>query len=698
MNTHFRNCNICEAMCGLEIKHEGDKIISIKGDKKDPFSRGHICPKAVALQDFYHDEDRLRHPVKKTVNGFEKISWEEAFDFTADKIKEIQAAHGDNAVAMFLGNPNAHNFGNQLFLRPFARALKTKNRYSASSVDQLPHHVAAQFMLGHTLLNPVPDLDRTEYLLIIGGNPLVSNGSMMTSPDIGKRLRGIQQRGGKIVVIDPRKTETAKKADEHLFINPETDAVLLLSMVHILITENKIQLNHFENSISGLEEIKNIIGKYTPEKAEKITGIQAAKIRSLTQEMAAADKAVLYSRMGASTQTFGGLCLWLTNVFNILNGNFDREGGMMFSMPAFDPVLINPKKGKPEWKEIPVTRVRKLPKHYGEFPVATLADEIETEGEGQVKGLVCIAGNPVLSTPNGKRLEKAIQSLDFMVCSDIYITETSRHADIIFPASSGLEIAQFDVAFNNLAIRNTVKYSPPLFPKKGEVKDDWEILAELTARLKGQQRNSQTPEMMLDFALQMGTYGKEGLSLEKLKEHPHGIDLGALKTCLKKRLQTNDEKIRLAPKLFLDDLKRLDQYFFGYSRQEAYPFKMIGRRLLRQHNTWTQNSHRLSKGRNECTLLINRVDAEKIGIKSGELISVKSRVGKIKVEAETTDEIMPGVVCLPQGFGSSKNARMKIAAAQNTVSINDLTDEFRVDELTGNAALNGVGVYVEKIT
>ena len=372
---------------------------------------------------------------------------------------------------------------------------------------------------------------------------------------------------------------------------------------------------------------------------------------------------------------------------------------MMFTMPAFDPVLINPKKGKPEWKEIHVSRVRKLPKHYGEFPSATLADEIETEGEGQIKGLVCIAGNPVLSLPNGRRLEKAFEKLEFIVCSDIYITETSRHADIILPAASGLEIAQFDVAFHNLAIRNTAKYSPPLFSKKGDVKDDWEILAELTARLKGEKRNGQTPEMMLDYALQMGNYGKEGLSLNKLKENPHGIDLGELKPCLKKRLQTNDEKIRLAPQLFLDDLKRLDNYFFENKNvsDARFPFKMIGRRLLRQHNTWTHNSQRLSKGRNECTLLINKNDAENIGINNGEVVSVKSRVGEIKVEAEITDEIMEGVVCLPQGFGASKKSKMKIAAAQNSISINDLTDELRVDMLTGNAALNGVGVNVFKI-
>ncbi len=697
MQTHYRTCNICEALCGIEIKHEGEKIISIKGDEKDPLSRGHICPKAVALQDFYFDEDRLRNPLKKTADGFEEISWEEAFDFTVSKIKEIQEKHGHNAVATFLGNPNAHNMGNLLFLRPFLKALKTRARFSASSVDQMPHHVASLHMLGHAILTPVPDLDRTEFLMVMGGNPLVSNGSMMASPDIRKRLRSIQERGGKIVVIDPRKTETAQKADEHLFIKPESDAIFLLAMIHVLVEENKIRLNHLETAVTGLEKIKTIAKKYTPEIAESLTGIKAEKIRSLALEMAAAEKAVLYSRMGLSTQTFGGLCIWLSNVFNILNGNYDSEGGMMFPRPAIDPISFSPKKGKPKHKSIPLSRVRKLPQYLGETPSASLADEIETEGEGQVKALVCIAGNPVLSVPNGKRVEKAFEKLDFIVCLDIYLTETSRQADIIFPATCGLEVSQYDITFLNLAVRNIAKYSTPLFDKKGNTKHDWEILAELTARLNGEENPGVTPEMFIEMALQMGHYAKEGITLDKLKVHPHGMDLGPLTPCLKDRLQTDDDTVRLAPQVFLDDLNRLEDFIETKNANDLFPYQMIGRRVLRQHNTWTHNSYRLSKGKNECTLMINPKDANRLNISTGEFVLVKSRVGEIEVEAEVTDEIMEGVLSLPQGFGAGRKSKMKIAVAQNSVSINDLTDDLRVDLLTGNAALNGVQVKVLKI-
>ncbi len=694
MKTHYRTCNICEALCGIEIQHEGDKIISIKGDPKDPLSRGHICPKAVALQDFHHDEDRLLFPLKKTEEGFVRISWEEALNYTVQKIKEIQENYGNNSVATFLGNPNAHSMGNLLFMRPFLKALKTRSRFSASSVDQMPHHVAALHMLGHSLLNPVPDLDNTNYLLIMGANPVVSNGSMMSSPDIKKRMRAIQERNGKIVVIDPRRTETAHKANEHYFIKPATDVYFLLALIHVLFREEKIRLNHWKNAVTGLKEIEELVESYSPEVAEGFTGIKAANIRTIALEMAAADRAVLYSRMGLSTQTFGGLCIWLSNVFNILNGNYDRVGGMMFPRPAIDPISFSPKKGKPKYASIPLSRVRKLPKYLGEIPSVSLAEEMETEGEDQIKALVCIAGNPVLSVPNGRRVEKAIKKLEFHVSLDIYLTETNKHADIILPASSALERSQYDVTFLNLAIRNIAKYSPALFEKKGEVKDDWQILSELSSRLKGEENTKLSPEAMIDMALKMGYYGKEGLSLEKLKQHPHGIDLGPLDESLKDRLQTDEECIHLAPKEFLMDLARLETASKGNSQSEEYPFQLIGRRVLRQHNTWTHNSHRLSKGKNECTLLINEKDAKLCGILDGTIVLVQSCVGKVEVEAEITQDIMEGVLSLPQGFGVRKNSKMKIAAAQNSVSINDLTDDLRVDFLTGNAALNGVPVSV----
>ena len=692
--THYRTCNICEAMCGLEIKHQDGEILSIKGDQKDPFSRGHICPKAVALQDFYKDKDRLKTPLRRTDNGWQEISWNDAYEEIATRFQGIQQEHGKNALGVYLGNPNAHNFGNAIMLPRFFKALGTNNRFSSASADQLPHHVASTYMLGAGMLIPVPDIDHTDFMLIIGANPIVSNGSLMTAPGVGKRLKAIQERGGKVVVIDPRRTETAKKADQHLFIRPETDALFMLALAHTLVDEQRVNLGALESRVVGLEDLAKAVKPYAPETVAKACGMEASAIRELAREMAAAKSAVCYSRMGASTQSFGGLCQWLNNVLNILTGNFDRRGGAMFPQPAFD--LVRDKKGKPSSYGRFESRVRGLPFFNSEFPVATLADEILTPGDGQIKAMITIAGNPVLSAPGGARLEQAFDALDFMVSVDIYLNETTRHADIILPATTGLEVPHFDVFFNSFAVRNTVKFSEPMFEKGPEQKHDWEILRDIALRMTGREDDGITPEMMLDGGLKQGAYGEQGMSLAKLKDNPHGIDLGPLQPCLDKRIQTKDGLIRIAPQLYLDDLKRLDESGLLQTREnDDYPFSMISRRLARSHNTWTQNSHRLVKGKNPCTVQMHSADAGKLGLNEGQIAVVASSTGKIQLPVEINDDMFEGVVSIPQGWGHNRSdTAMSVAEGQPGVSINDVTDSQRIDELTGNAAFNGTRVAV----
>ncbi|TQV73194.1 molybdopterin-dependent oxidoreductase [Aliikangiella marina] len=691
---HYRNCNICEAMCGLEIHHADGEVIAIKGDKQDPFSRGHLCPKAIALQDYHQDPERLQTPLKKVDGTWQAISWEEAFDEVVSKFQKIQAQYGPNSLASYIGNPNAHNLGSATFLPPFLRALGTINRYSSASADQLPHHVAANFMLGAGMLIPVPDIDHTDFMLIVGGNPLVSNGSMMTAPDIKKRLLAIQDRGGKIVVIDPRKTETAKLADQHFFINPESDALLLLAMINVLFSEEKISLGHLSELITDIEALQSAVEYFSPEGVANRVGIEASAIRQLAIEMAEAPSAVCYSRMGASTQSFGGLCQWLTNAFNILTGNFDSRGGAMFPLPAFD--LLAGKKGKKNSYNRYQSRVRGLPYFNGEFPVATLADEINTQGEGQIKALITIAGNPVLSSPGGNRLNEAFAKLEFMVSVDIYLNETTRHADIILPAATGLEIEQYDVFFNAFAVRNTAKYSPALFEAKGQQKKDWEILKELTLRLTGTVDNGASPEVILEKMLSFSAYKESQVNVQKLKENPHGLDLGPLQPCLKRRLMTDDGLIKLAPEFYINDLPRLTSFFDNEKEaSREFPFRLISRRLVRSHNTWTQNSWRLVKGKNPCTVQINEDDAASLTIKSGQLVKVISRNGEITLPAELTPDMGKGVISIPQGWGHGKSdTKMTIAAKQPGISINDITDPQRIDELTGNAAFNGTRVKI----
>ena len=695
VQTHFRTCNICEAMCGLEIKHRGEEIVSIKPDPLDPFSRGHICPKAVALQDFYHDPERLKTPLRKTAEGWQAISWEDAFSEIGSRFRALQAEHGQDCVAAYMGNPNAHNLGNALFLPQFMKALGSKNRYSSASADQLPHHVAANFLFGAGMAIPVPDINRTDYLLIIGGNPVVSNGSMMSGAGMPGRIKDIQQRGGKVVVIDPRRTETAKIASEHVFIRPEKDALLLMAMIHTLFAEQRINLRHLAPLCDGLADIEQAAAPFSPEQVAEAVGISAMDIRRLTDEFASAPSAVCYSRMGASTQSFGGLCQWLTLVLNILTGNLDREGGAMFPQPAFD-LLGSVKPGKPSSYGRHQSRVRQLPFFNGEFPIATLADEIETAGDGQIKALITIAGNPVLSAPNGDRLDRAFAGLDFMVSVDIYLNETTKHADIILPATTGLEIAHFDVFFNSFAVSNTVKYSPPMFAKKPGQKHDWEILKGLIECLTGAPDNGATPELLLDMGLKAGRYKEQGMSLQMLLDNPHGIDLGPLQPCIRERLRTADGRIALAPAFYLNDLLRLQAALEEDAAQRAeYPFQMISRRLVRNHNTWTHNAHRLIKGKNPVTLQMHSADAARLQLSAGQAVTVRSATGQVTLDVEINDDILQGVVSIPQGWGHNhRDTAMSVAAKQPGISINSLTCDQRVDPLTGNAALNGVAVAI----
>ena len=713
---HYRTCNLCEAICGIEIAIEPFQRLTIRGDQDDPFSRGYICPKAVALQDIHYDKDRLKHPVRRTPRGWQRIGWDEAFAEVTQNLKRIRAQHGGNSLAIYRGNPTVHNYESLLFSPGFIRSLGTRNRFSATSVDQLAHHLASFLMFGHQLMLPVPDVDRTDFFLILGANPAVSNGSMMTAPGMARRLAAILERGGKVVLIDPRQNETARLASEHLFIRPGTDVLLLLALLHVVFEEGLTHLDQLGPFTKSVETVANLVAPFSPEKVTQITRIGADQIRRLAREFAGAKSAVCYGRIGLSTQEFGGVCQWLINVLNIVTGNLDRPGGAMFPLPAFDPVSapesIAPRGSFARWH----SRVRKLPEFAGELPVAVLAEEILTEGPGQIKSLVTLAGNPVLSTPNGRVLDRALASLEFMVSIDFYINETTRHAHIILPPTNSLERGHYDLALHLLAIRNTTKFSQPLFKPDDDTRHDWEILAELQSRmstngafgslLRGA-RNKFTkqffgPERILDLGLRFGPYGAglkpstKGLTLRKLKQAPHGIDLGPLKPCLPARLRTADKSVELAPEVFVKDLERVRLRLLDTSAADSNGhLLLIGRRQLRSNNSWLHNSERMVKGKQRCTILMNPDDAADRDLISGQNVLVRSRTGEIVLPVEVTDEMMPGVVSIPHGWGHDRSGnRLEVAQQHAGASINDLTDNQAVDALCGTAAFNGTPVTV----
>ena len=716
--TH-RACPLCEAICGLEIRTRGHEIVGVRGDAADPFSRGHVCPKAVALIDVHQDPDRLTGPVRKEGKQWEPIAWEEAFELVATRFAAIQREHGANALGIYLGNPNAHHVGSMLHAPGLVRALQTRNRFSATSVDQLPHHVVAHAMFGHMFLLPIPDIDRTHYWLVLGANPVASNGSMMTAPGVASRLKAIGERGGKVVVIDPCRTQTAAAATRHHFIRPGTDAAFLLALVNALLEIRPPRVERYGDRLAGLDAAVAAIRPFGIERAAAPTGIPAQAVRAIAAELHAAPSAVVYGRMGLSTQPFGTLCQWLIQLLNLLTGNLDAPGGAMPTQPAIAMTGPGTRPGGPGRF---ASRVSGRASFGGELPVAAMTEEIETPGDGQIRAMLVIAGNPVSSTPNGRRVDRALAGLDFMAAIDLYVNETTRHADVILPPAPALAHSNYDIIFNALAVRNVARYDPPALDKPEGSRFDWEIfngLGEAYARASGAPfKPLPAPGLILDAALRAGPHG-ESLSIEALKAAPHGVDLGPLAPSLLGRLETPDGKIACAPPAFVADLARVESNLLApvgpglvaatatatatatgtrtneRANVDAGALRLVGRRHVRSNNSWMHNAHRLVKGPRRDQLWMHPDDALSRGIAEGAEVELSSRVGAIRVTARLTDEVMPGVVCLPHGFGQGREGvRLALAATLPGASYNDVTDESAVDPLSGNAALNALPVFV----
>ncbi|HWJ08151.1 MAG TPA: molybdopterin-dependent oxidoreductase [Nocardioides sp.] len=694
-------CNLCEATCGLLLTIDDGRVTGARGNPDDPLSRGHICPKGVAIGDIHADPDRLRRPVRRVGRGadarWEEIGWDEALDLVADGIARAINESGDDAFAVYLGNPNAHSLGAMTHGITVAQSFRTRNKFSATSVDQLPHQLIGHLLYGHQLLLPIPDIDRTSYFLVLGANPMASNGSLMTVPDFPGRLRELQARGGRMVVLDPRRTETARVADEHHFVRPGTDAWVLLAMLNTLFSEG---LTSPASYVDGLDAVAEAVAGFTPEAAEHASGVPAEVIVRIARELAAADGAAAYGRMGVSTQEFGLVCQWAVQLLNLVTGNTDRVGGAMLTSPAIDAVgrgLL----GRGHYDRFR-SRVRQAPEFGGELPVSVLREEIETPGEGQVRALLTIAGNPVLSTPDGAALDKAMEGLDFCAAVDIYLNESTRHADVILPPTTLLERDHYDLAFHALAVRDTARFTPAVFPKGRDQRHDWEIFRDLYVRVARRlqrriplrRRLLTEARLRLDPTFMVGMLlrtGRSGVTISQLRKHPEGVDIGPLRAeQLPARLFTADKRIHALPELVAGDLARL--------RAQELPtgdeLLLIGRRHQRDCNSWMHNTERLTKGRPRHHLLMHPADLGARGLVDGAVVTVTSRVGKVEVEVRATEDVMPGVVSLPHGYGHQRaGVRLGVATGVAGVSINDLTDPDRLD-VSGNAALSGVPVTV----
>ena len=730
--TAYRICPFCEACCGLELELEGDQLVKIRGNAADVASAGFICPKGAALGELHEDRDRLRAPMIKRDGVHVEVTWDEAFAEIERRLPPIIAADRD-AIAVSLGNPAAHKFGLLLYGARLGRVLGTKNVFSASTLDQMPKQLASGLMFGHWLSVAVPDLPRTDLLIVLGGNPVVSNGSMWTVPDFRGKAKAMQARGGKLIDIDPRRTETAAFADRHIFIRPGGDAFLLLGIVHTLFEENLVELGRLAEHVAGVDDVRAAVQGLSPEVVAARCGIAAPQIRELARTIAGASHAALYGRIGTCTQEYGTLASWLVDVINALTGNLDEPGGAMFpKAPAFAANTVGaPGKGKGITTGRRTSRVSGAPEVFGELPTGCMAEEMETPGQGQVRALITIASNPVLSSPNGARLARAMDKLELMISLDIYLNETSRHADVILPGVSPLEDAHYDVAFPQFAWRNTARFSPSVLPHPDRPAE-WELLLRLAAIATGKGANADLnafddeltaddvrrsagplaerilaavnplrgPERLLDLALRAGPYGDRfgqapgGLSVAKLRAHPEGIDLGELAPRVPELLRTPSGKIELAPPMLIADVARVRDDL----ARPLPDLVVIGRRQLRSNNSWMHNLPTLAAGRFRCTALINPADALRFGLRNGARAAITRGAAEIIVEIELSDQMMPGVISVPHGWGHDQpNTQLGVAAVRPGANLNTLFDERLRDPLSGNAVLGGVAVAIRPL-
>ncbi len=750
----YRTCPLCEAGCGLEITLTDGEPTLVRGDRDDVFSKGFLCPKGSAIGKLHDDPDWLRAPMVKRDGAFVEVSWDEAFATIEAGLLPILNEHGRDACAMYLGNPGAHSLGPLLYNRTLIKSVGTGNIFSASTVDQRPKEISSGLMFGSVAV-PVPDLDRTDFLLMLGANPYASNGSLCTAPDFPGRLERLQERGGTVVVVDPRRSETAVKCDQHVAIRPGTDAHLLAAIANTLIAEGLADTERLAPYCNGLDDLPAALAPYTPESVAATVGVEAGVIRQLASDLASAPTAAVYGRIGTCTQEFGTLASWLVDVVNLLSGNLDRIGGAMFAKGAV---------GQPSTKGAPGTgrglslgrsasRVGNWPKNFGEYPVSALPEEIETPGEGQVRAMIVVGGNPISSNPNFARLDAAIASLEFMVVIDPYINETTRHADVILPPPSALQKSHYDLALLNFAVHNVANYSPAALPLDDSQMDEWEIMLRLASVMLGQAsagaeaaqdiaemdeaaargilssaiRDSYGkvhgrdvdelmaqlvdadgtprtgPERLLDILLRTGPYGEgfgsdpDGLTLSQLEANPHGIDLGELEpNRIPDLLRTPSGLIEVLPEPLAADMNRLTA---SLERDWSESMVLVGRRHLRSNNSWMHNIKVLTKGKNRCTMQLHPDDADRLGIEDGALARVTSRVGEVSLAAEVTNGIRPGVISIPHGFGQNlPDVQMAIATDYAGVNTNVLSDEYFLDPVSGNIALNGIPVQVSAVS
>jgi anaerobic selenocysteine-containing dehydrogenase len=710
-------CRICEVYCGMVATVEDGRVTKLRPDKDHVLSRGYACPKGVTFHQVTHDPDRILHPMKKVNGEWQRISWDAAIGEIAAKLDRIRRQHGPHSIGLYTGNPAGYSYNHRLVSIGWIDAIGSRNTYGAGSQDNLSLFLVSKFLYGRHFLRPVPDLAHTSFLLVVGTNPAVSQGTLMHVVDVEARLEEIRARGGKIVVVDPRRTETARLADEHHFIRPDSDVHLLLAMANVILGEGLEAKEFLRDHTVGLERIREVVRDFTPDDAAAKTGIDADTIRRLAREMAAARGAAAIGRLVVGR--FGTLTAWSMELLNVLTGNLGARGGVLFSRGLVDFAGIVAMVGRDEYGEHR-SRVSGRAGVLGELPSGVLAEEITEPGEGQIRALVVTAGNPVLSIPNGEALAAAMKTLDLSVALDFYMSETASLADYFLPCATPLERADFPIFHSQLMTEPYAQWTEAVIPPEGEAKEEWEIFALLSDAMGLRFMNDRgahalrqalklfgrefSPRWIIDGMIRLGPYGdrwlpwSKGWSLKKLAARPHGVRLPDPEPGdVAKHVKTPDRKVHLWNRHLEGELARLREVEAAEAPRE-FPFRLIGRRDIRSNNSWLHNVPKLMSGERCHRLRIHPSDAATLGLAEGDRARVRSRVAAVETDVRITDEVMPGVVSLPHGWGHRGATNRRVASGNPGVNCNALMDEKVIEPLAGMSLLNGVPVAVERLS
>ncbi|WP_395308774.1 molybdopterin-dependent oxidoreductase [Mycobacterium sp. AMU20-3851] len=714
-------CRICEPLCGLIATVEDGRLQSLRPDKDHPLSQGRACPKGIAFTDVQNDPDRVLTPLRRQPDGsFTEVGWDEALEDIARRLQAVLHTHGGGAVGEYYGNPSAFGYAASLWSGLFMKRIGAGHLYSAGSQDINSRYVASRLLYGAATQIPFPDLPRTDFLFMLGANPLVSHGSALRVPRVRDDLAGIVKRGGRIVVVDPRRTETAA-AYEHLPVRPDSDAWLLLSLLHVVFADGLEDRATITAQATGIDTLRDLCSAFPPEDTAERTGVAAQTLRTLAHAFATAPTAVAYGRTGACLGHHGTLVSFLIDALNLVTGNLDRPGGALMSHQVIPVEDFGERSGAFSYND-KKSRIGGFPDVFGTFPAALIADEITTAGEGQLRALFVFAGNPVLSVPNSAALEAALPQLDLLVSLDLYVNETNRHADYILPGTTFLERDDMPMAYAACCPTVFLQAAEPVVAPYGQARPEWEVFQELATRmglsllatgpmqwlnpvLRGLERLGlrMTPQKMMTMLLRVGPYGdrfglrRGGLNPRKLRAHPHGIVLAehAPHGVLADVVAHRNGKVCLDPAEIRAEVGRLGSAP-GTSAQ--FPLSAIGIRELRSQNSWMHNSPTLMKGNRRQRARINPADAEAAGVTDGSVARVVSATGAIELEVTVTDEVGPGTIAIPQGWGH-RGGGWRLANANPGVNVNELTSSRPEDleALAGMSVLNGVAVRLEAV-